>query len=424
MTESFLHYIWQFQYFDKKGLATSGGEPIQVCHPGIKNSNAGPDFSEARIKIGALEWRGSVEIHIQASGWVSHHHEVDTAYERVILHVVWEEDKVIRRTDGTIMPTLVLKNRVDEALWRRYRKLVTSAETIPCTNSILKVTPVTRLSMFDRVLLQRLEKKARIVTELLEGNKGDWDETTYQLLARNFGFKVNAEPFQQLSTAVPYKIILKHANQPVQVEALLFGMGGFLEKVKEDSYTQVLKKEFILLSRKYDLTKKMLSKVQWRFLRLRPANFPTLRLAQFAAFLSKQPHVFSTFINADHKKLVEVLSIRQSEYWLRHYHFGKEVKSVPAFGKSSVDNVLINTVVPLLVAYGKQQDDQQYIDRAVTILQHMPSEKNTITRQFSSIGLEVKSSFDSQALLELFSAFCEKRRCLECAIGVSLVKTP
>jgi hypothetical protein len=422
MTESFLHYIWQFQYFDKKGLATSAGERIEVFHPGIKNRDAGPDFSDARIKIGKLEWRGSVEIHIQASGWVNHHHAEDAAYERVVLHVVWEEDKIINRSDGTIMPTLVLKDRVDADLWKRYRKLITSTETIPCSNSLLKVNLVTRFAMLDKTLLQRLEKKARVVTELLEKNNGDWNETAYQLLARNFGFKVNAEPFQLLATALPYKIIRKHADHLIQVEALLFGMGGFFEKVSQDDYTTILKKEFVLLSRKYDLTGKMLNKAQWRFLRLRPANFPTLRLAQFAAFLSRQPNVFSILITSDHKKLVEAFTIHQSEYWEHHYQFGKGVKSVPLFGKNSMNNVLINTVVPLLVAYGRKQDDQQYIDRAIHILQHITAEKNTITRLFASIGLEVKSSFDSQALLELYTDYCQKRRCLECTIGASLVK--
>ncbi|QOI97362.1 MAG: DUF2851 family protein [Flammeovirgaceae bacterium] len=422
MTESFLHYVWQFQYFDKKELFTSGGETIEVFNPGIKNADAGPDFSDARIKIGALEWRGSVEIHIQASGWVNHHHDADAAYERVILHVVWEEDKVISRSDGTRMPTLVLKARVDPELWKRYRNLITSAETIPCAHSVLKVDPVIRLSMMDKVLLQRLEKKALLVIAFLEQNKGDWNETTFQLLARNFGFRVNAEPFEQLANVLAYRIILKHVNQPMQVEALLFGMAGMLEKVEEDEYTTTLKKEFALLAHKYGLANNMLNKAQWRFLRLRPANFPTVRLAQFATLLSNQSNLFSTFINADHKQLVEALAIRQSAYWLCHYQFGKEVKSVPVFGKSSIDGVLINTVVPLLVAYGKQQDDQQYIDRAVSILQHIPAEKNAIIKQYLSLGLEVKSSFDSQALLELYADYCRKRRCLECTIGASLVK--
>jgi len=422
MTESFLHYIWQFQYFNKRGLATSGGERIEIFHPGIKNHDAGPDFSDARVKIGLLEWRGSVEIHIQASGWINHQHAVDAAYERVVLHVVWEEDEIIRRSDGTIMPTLVLKDRVDGDLWKQYRNLITSAEVIPCAGSFQKVSAITRFSMLDKVMMQRLEVKARRVFELLEKNKADWNETAYQLLARNFGFKVNAEPFQQLAAALPYKIILKHGSQLHQAEALLFGLAGFLEKVRDDDYTTLLKKEFALLSRKYELTGRLMNKAQWRFLRLRPSNFPTLRLAQFAALLCTQPTIFSALVSSDYDGLVKILAIRQSEYWRRHYQFGNEVKSVPGLGKSSIENILINSVVPLLFAYGKQQDDDQYVNRAVTILQRVPAEKNKITRLFADLGLKVRSSFDSQALLELYTDYCQKRRCLECAIGASLIK--
>ena len=422
MTESFLHYIWQFQYFDKTDLVTTQGELIQVFHPGIKNIHAGPDFSDARIKIGALEWRGSVEIHINATGWVEHHHQTDAAYERVILHVVWTEDKIIRRGDGSVMPTLVLKNRVDTALWNRYRRLITAGEEIPCSHSLHKISPVIRHSMLDRTMLQRLEAKAGIVLGLLEKNKNDWDETAYQLLARNFGFKVNAEPFQQLATALPYKVIMKHANRQDQVEALLFGVAGFLENVKEDAYTSALMQEYSVLSRKYNLERKMLHKTQWRFLRLRPANFPTLRLAQFASFLTTSKNLFATLSHSTYKQLKEWLSVEQSDYWKHHYQFGKAVKTVSSLGTGSIHTILINTVTPLLVAYGRKQDDQQYVDRAVNLLQEIPAEKNSITRLYDSLGMDVKTSFDSQALIELYSFFCKKRRCLECSIGASLIK--
>lgn len=423
MTESFLHYIWQFQYFDKNQLQTTAGESVHVLHPGIKNTNAGPDFSEARIKIGNLEWRGSVEIHIASSGWMAHHHQTDAAYENVILHVVWEEDKIVHRTDGSRMPTVMLRDRVDNLLWKRYRKLITSVDVIPCSGSIHKVNSVTRLSMLDRVLLQRLEAKARDVYDFLKKNANDWEETAYKLLVKNFGFKVNSEPMSQLAAALPFKIVRKHADQLHQVEALLFGVAGFLDKVKEDDYASLLKKEFDVLSRKYGLSGKMLHKSQWRFLRLRPSNFPTVRLAQLAVLLSKQKNLFSTFTTSDPGQLIDLFTLRQSEYWRNHYQFGRTVKAVPFFGKSSADNLLINTVVPLLVAYGKQQDEQHYIDKAVTLLQHIPAEKNKFTRQFGSIGWKVNSSFDSQALLELYSSYCQKRRCLECTIGASLIKS-
>ena len=288
MTENFLHYIWQFQYFNKDDLKTSEGELIQVFQPGIRNSNAGPDFSEAKIKIGKLEWRGSVEIHIKSSGWNDHHHSTDQAYEKVVLHVVWENNHPILRSDGSLMPTLELKNRVNPALWNRYKTLFTSAESIPCANSWHKIPDITKLSMLDKTVIQRLELKAGDVKEVLSKNHNNWEETCYQLLCKNFGFKVNAESMLRLSQVLPYSILRKHIDKPLQIEALLFGQAGFLENVLEDEYVASLKREYRLLSKKYMLDSRQMKVVQWKFLRLRPANFPTVRLAQLASLLTSQ----------------------------------------------------------------------------------------------------------------------------------------
>lgn len=423
MTESFLHYIWQFQYFTKKDLCTTAGETIQIVHPGIRNTHAGPDFSEAKVKIGDLEWRGSVEIHIKASGWNDHKHSDDAAYEKVILHVVWENDKPISRSDSTLMATLELKNRVDTALWSRYKKLFTSMDRIPCSSSWHKVGDLVKLSMLDKALTQRLEIKAGVVIEMLQRNQGDWEETAYQLLSKNFGFKVNTDSFLRLAESLPYKILLKHVDQPRQVEALLFGQAGFLEKVKADEYTRVLVREFELLEIKYGLENKRLHKSQWRFLRLRPANFPTVRVAQLAAVIHQRKNIFSTLVNTiDYKDLFAWLTVQQSDYWKTHYQFGKLTSSVPVLGRSSIQNLIVNTAVPLLAAYALTHDDQAYMDRAVDWLQQIPAEKNTITRQWTELGYTAKTSFDSQALIELYNAYCMKRRCLDCTVGASLIQ--
>ncbi len=424
MTESFLHYIWQFQYFHKEELQTSEGDSLQVFQPGNQNVNAGPDFSDARIKIGALEWRGSVEIHIKASGWNDHHHSSDQAYEKVVLHVVWDNDKPIYRTDGTVMPTLELKHRVEMTLWNRYRKLFTSVETIPCSSAWPKVPDIIKLSMLDKAVMQRLETKSLLVKSLLAENRNDWEETCFQLLCKNFGFKVNAEPMLQLAQLLPYKVLLKHLDKLTQIEALLLGQAGFLEKVKEDEYTKILNREHRLLSSKYRLESKQMKIVQWRFLRLRPANFPTVRLAQLAVLLSFQRNLFSKILEcSSYKQLVELLDVEQSEYWQHHYLLGKKSKTrVPALGQSSIHNIMINTIAPLLVAYGQLQDDQSYVDRATEILQHLPAENNKITRQWLDLGYNVKSSFDSQGLIELYNNFCMKRRCLDCTIGTHIIK--
>lgn len=423
MTESFLHYLWQFQYFDKKELKTTSGELVQVLHPGMRNTHAGPDFSVAKIKIGALEWRGSVEIHIAASGWMDHHHDDDAAYEKVVLHVVWENDKPVVRSDGSPMPTLELKNRVDISLWNKFKKLLTSSESIPCASSWSRVNEVVKLSMLDKVLAQRLEAKAGVVLSMLDKNQNDWEETAYQLLCKNFGFKVNTDSFLRLAEIIPFKVLRKHINNTTQVEALLFGHAGFLEKVAKDEYSNLLKREYSLLTTKYKLSDKQLHQSQWRFLRLRPANFPTIRLAQLAALLIQNQSIFSSIIDTvAFEELYKRLAVKQSTYWQTHYQFGKPVQRVPYLGKSSVQNLIINTAIPVLVAYGIRQDDQRYMERALDWLQHLPAEKNTIIRQWSGLGLTIKTAFDSQALIELYNNYCLKRRCLDCTIGTSLVK--
>jgi hypothetical protein len=424
VTESFLHYIWQFQYFTKEALKTSQGEVLQIFQPGIVNTNAGPDFSNARIKIDNLEWRGSVEIHIKSSGWIDHHHNADHAYEKVILHVVWEDDKPILRSDGSSMPTLELKSRVDPSLWERYKKLITNTESIPCANHWSDVPEITKLSMLDKTVAQRLEAKSKYVIEVLAKKHDDWEETCYQILCKNFGFKVNAEAMEQLAEALPYKVILKSMDKPLQVESLLLGQAGFLEKLTfADEYTVQLQREYKLLSHKFGLQAKQMHQSQWRFLRLRPANFPTVRLAQLAALLSSKVNLFSKILACkDVRDVISLFRLVQSEYWQNHYQLAKPSETkVPALGKASIHNLIINSIAPLLVAYGKQHDDQTFVDRAVDFLQQIPAEDNKIIRQWSAIGYTVKSAFDTQGLMELYNNYCVKRRCLECSIGMHCV---
>ncbi len=256
MTESFLHYIWQFQYFDKQNLRTTDGAPVQILHPGMRNSHSGPDFTHARIKIDQLEWRGNVEIHIRSSGWLRHQHQNDAAYNSVILHVVWEVDKPATRSDGSVIPVLELKNRVDELLWKKYRQLYTSADNIPCAALLPDVPVVVKVSAQEAMMAERLEKKATLFNEVLQACRQNWDEAIYRLLGRNFGFKVNAEPFEALTRAVPLKILLRHVDKPVQIEALLLGTAGMLDAVKtaRDEYIKQLLREFRLLGHKYQLT--------------------------------------------------------------------------------------------------------------------------------------------------------------------------
>jgi len=425
VSESFLHYLWQFQYFDKKGLTTTAGEDIQIFKSGVLNGgDAGPDFAQAKIKIEGIEWAGSIEIHIQSSGWMEHGHQTDPAYENVILHVVWHDDKPVFRNDGSRIPTLELKNRVDTQLINQYRRMINHTSVIPCERSFNRIEDLVKLSMVEKALMKRLEDKANHIYHLLEQNKGDWEETTYQLLAGNFGFKINKEAFIALAKALPYKIVQKHRDQILQMEALLFGQAGFLVAKTKDEYISKLFLEYQFLCKKYSLQRKQLQVAIWKFLRLRPSNFPTLRIAQFASLLQSKKSIFSHLVELEgYQDLRRFFEITPSDYWRTHYRFGRKAESaVPPFGTASADIIIINTVVPLLVAYGKAKDDWILVDKAIRILQQIPSEKNKIISLWKNIGYNSRSSFDSQGLIELFQNFCERRQCLNCAIGSAILK--
>lgn len=424
MHESFLYYVWQFQYFDRTDLKTTDGETIEVFKTGVLNADSGPDFSNAKIRIGNLDWAGTVEIHTKASAWHEHHHDVDKAYDNVVLHVVWQNDKPVFRADGTAMPTLELRPLVNDSLVVEYKKLVNSPTSIPCEKTFPSISELVRISMLDKALMQRLETKAGQVIQLFNHNQNDWEEITYQLLARNFGFKVNYDPFFQLSQAVPFKILLKHGDSLLQMEALLFGQAGFLDHALKHEYMKLLQREYQLLAGKYNLSSMQLNNASWKYLRLRPANFPTIRIAQFAALFNTNKNLFSRIIEAENlPDLKSLFNVTTSEYWHHHYRFGhKTVRSLSGVGESSIENLIINTVVPMLVAYGKQRDEQLLIDRAVNFLQQIQPESNKITRTWNDLGAPAKSAFDSQALIELNNNFCLKRKCLSCTIGVSILK--
>lgn len=424
MNESFLHYIWQFQYFDKRDLRCTTGEEILVLNPGARNTHAGPDFGNAKLRLDDMEWAGSVEIHINSSGWTDHKHQHDPAYENVVLHVVWQEDERIFRKDGTLLPTLELKSRVSSSFVLQYKRIVHSRQKIPCASGINSVPDIIRISMLDKALMTRLEIKAAAVLKALQRNNGDWEETCYQTLCRNFGFKVNTEPFLQLAQSLPYRLLMKHSDHLEQIEALIFGQAGFLRETVNDPYYLLLKREHSLLTKKYNLADRQMNRDQWRFLRLRPANFPTIRLAQLASVLYHQDHLFSRIRNLiTSDDLISMFAVKPSEYWHHHYQFFKrQEKQIPPLGRISIENILINSIVPMLVAYGKWRDEQRYVDRALLLLEETASEDNNILRSWAELGVRSKNAFDSQALIELHNNFCIRRRCLDCNIGFALLK--
>ena len=422
MEEAFLHFIWNFQHFTSRELLSESGQKITIFHPGYKNSDAGPDFINAKVKIDDVIWNGNVEIHINAQDWIRHNHQRDEAYDSVILHVVWINDASIRRKDNTVIPTFELRKLVDAQLIQKYNQLLEPQEEILCRRFLNQIKPITLLSMMDKVLAQRLEVRAEKIFREIAFTDNDWEEITWRMLCRNFGFKTNAFTFYELAKSLPLKILKKESGNLMTIEALLFGQAGFLEEESEDAYFGELAKEYRFKQKKYGLERN-LDKHQWKFLRLRPANFPTIRIAQLAALVARQPNLFSLFMDYDTiSELKNELAIEQSTYWVKHYLFGKPSKDhSKKLGQSAIENLLINTAAPLLFAFGVHKDREDLKEKSMLLLSSLHAEENSITKRWKTSDIAVGSAFDSQALIELFNAYCQKKRCLNCAVGVEIL---
>ncbi|MBK0402136.1 DUF2851 family protein [Adhaeribacter sp. BT258] len=424
MNEDFLAYLWKLQYFDKASLQTESGEPLSVLRTGMQNANAGPDFLDASLKIGEITWAGSVELHVKASDWHRHRHTTDKKYDQVILHVVWENDMPVLRTNGSEVPVLALQNRVSPALLQTYQQLKQSRLTIPCESFLPQISGLTKTAMLERVLLERLELKAERIRAMYYASGNNWEETAYAALLSGYGFKINQAGFEKLARQLPYKVLQKHRHQILQTEALLFGQAGFLTgNFSEDAYLEQLQKEFGYLTHKYNLPEPLQAS-DWNFLRLRPANFPTVRLAQLAALFTSQEHIFSFFL-ADHsiKDLEAFFVAKPSFYWENHYMPGRSGKiKVGAIGKSSINILLINIVAPLLVAYAHETGQLTLVEKALNLLEMLPPEKNQILTLYEALGFENKAASQSQGLLALSQNYCRPVRCLHCAIGNGILK--
>lgn len=434
ITEELIYFIWQFQYVANQTLITTDGEVVEVVHPGFRNGNAGPDFLNARLRIAGVEWAGTVEAHVRTSDWLAHRHQGDKAYDNVILHIVWQHDRSadcpVPRPDGTTLPTLELASLTSDILLHRYGVLTTGNDAIPCAGQFRMVKPLRQTAMLDKALLERLERKAADIQVLYEAAGQDWEETAYRLLAIHLGSKVNADPMEQLTRMMPLRILHKHRNNLTQLEALLFGTAGLLHAIdanadeKPDEYLTVLRREFQFLAAKYALTDSQLPAHVWKWGKLRPAGFPTMRLAQLARLIHDHGSLFSLLIGTpDAPSLLTLLQIMPSTYWQTHYRFGKVgAKVSSSLGEATATSLLINVATPLLAAYAKRKDQPDLLDRAISLLEQLPAEDNRITRLWDGIGLSVKTAFDSQASIELYNNFCTPKRCLNCQIGVALVK--
>lgn len=420
MQEDFLHYLWEYQLFDKKDLRTVNGEQIIVFKTGQRNTNAGADFANTHLKIATRELVGTVEIHKKSSEWYAHGHHKDKSYESVILHLVWKADIHA----PVEIPILELHERVSKRFLVHYQEFLHSKESMPCASQFGKVNHTYKMQMIKESFEKRFERKSLEFRLILRKNKQDWEQSTYQLLGEKFGFKVNAAPFAQLCRSLPLKILRKHSDQIFQLEALLFGMAGFLENDFEDEYGNKLKKEFQFLVKKYKLETSKMKAEQWKFLRLRPANFPTIRLAQFAAFIQKNEHFFSKIITLKEiKELEDCFAIQQSMYWKTHYTFDKQSKKeIPNVGKSSINTLIINVLTPVLWAYAKEKEQVSFEQKAISLLQNLASESNKITKIWNALGLYLPNAYFSQASLEWYNEACKVKKCLQCQIGKDILK--
>lgn len=418
MTERLLQYIWQFQYFNKNDLITTAGEELLIIHPGIYNTHQGPDFNEGRIRIGENIWVGNIELHVDASDWHRHQHSNDKNYRNVILHVVWKNDDIDPEHN---IPTLILEDRVPKILLQQYFSWMKENYFIPCESSAGNAGDLVWTGWKERLMIERLERKSRQVLELLRKNNFHWEETLWWMISRNFGLYVNADAFAEMASSIPYNLISKHRIQIHQLEALMFGQAGLLDAEFAEKYPSMLKKEYLFLQRKYNLEK---IHAPVHFLRMRPACFPTIRLAQLAMLFHSTGNMFSSILHMETIiKVKMMLNITANDYWHYHFRFGEATVYQPkTLGGEMINNILMNTVATILFTYGKYHIEPTYQQKAVEWMSQLPAEKNSVMTKFRSIGVTSRNASDSQSLIELKSQYCDHKRCLDCAIANAVLK--
>ena len=410
MKEEFIYYLWENRLLSKD-LRTVDGDPLFVISVGNRNHDSGPDFFDARVRIGGTLWIGHVEIHVNASDWFRHGHHNDDAYKNVILHVVYCND-----TERLAIPTVEIKGKYDESIYERYNGFLRSRRWIPCEKLIVGIQQFTWLSWLERIVVERLETEVKDVFSKLAANHNDWEEILYQRIMRYCGLKVNNDAFERLAQLLPLRILRKHVDNALQIEAMFFGCAGFLEQEFTESYPVLLQREFKILKSKFNLS--VMPMAYWKFLRLRPPNFPTVRLAQMASMVRNFGNLFSKLQTVDDLYSVRNLfNVEVSEYWDTHFQFEKPSKvKKKALGATAVDVLIINAVVPVMFSYGIYRDDDDLKTRSLGFLDVMEPEDNVIIRRFVELGVNVRNAQQTQALLHLYNCYCRKRRCLKCRV--------
>lgn len=421
MKEDFLHHVWLYKKLDFSNLKTTQGESIQILHVGDYLQQSGPDFFNAQICIENQKWAGNIEIHVKSSDWYVHHHERDKNYDNIILHVVWENDATVFRMDNSEIPVLELKKYVCPDLVRQYENLKAKKAWIYCENQLKTIPQFVFQNWLERLFFERLERKYEPIEKLLLENQNDWETTFFCFLSKNFGLNANGESFFKTAQSIPFSIIRKEASEVENLEAIFFGRNNLLESDKEDLYGSDLKFRWEYIQKKYQLQSVYIEPLH--FFKLRPDNFPTIRLSQLAHLYHVHQNLFSKVIHAKTADdLYHLFSVSVSDYWQNHYQFDKESpKKSKLLSKSFIELLIINTIIPFKFAFDKSLGALSAEDHIV-LLEHLPPEKNTIIDKFIAIGVSSKNAFETQSLLQLKNEYCSRNKCLQCSIGLELLK--
>jgi Protein of unknown function (DUF2851) len=421
MNERLLQFIWQFRYFNQSSLHTTDGKYLQIIHPGNLNRDEGPDFSEARIKIGNTTWVGNIELHINASHWKQHNHSSDKNYDNIILHVVWINDKEISDNNHQPIATLELQSLVPKIMLQRFELLMQTADTIPCAFALPVLNELGWLSWKERLIAERMQQRSNLIMQWLKQCNNNWEEVFWISLCRSFGMKVNADVFEEIARTVTVNLLAKHKNQIHQLEALLLGQAGLLNENFDDDYALMLQREYAFFSKKYGLQP---ANKQPAFLRMRPSNFPTLRLAQLAMLVHTSNHLFSKIRSAKTgNEIFQWFDVTANDFWNYHYTLKDETAYQPkALGRSFIHHVIINAIIPVLFAYAIHKHENIWKDTSLNWLMELEPERNAITKQWKRYRIINKNALDSQSLIHLTNNYCNKKKCLDCAVGVKLLR--
>lgn len=419
--EKLMQYVWKHRLWRSEDMVTNTGKKVRVVDPGLLNTDAGPDFFNAKIEIDGHMWVGNVEMHYRATDWKRHRHDSDKAYDSVILHVVAKDDAPVRRTNGELIPQLVLE--VSPQFNADYASLVGATIEVPCATKIKQVPHLTIVEWVEGLAFERLHGKVERIHQLLDSFNGSWEDVCYVTLARNFGFGINNDAFERLARRTPLRLLGKHSDSVLQIEALLFGQAGMLDAQKPgmDSYYNQLCTEYAFLSNKFQLTP--MEKESWKLFRIRPQNFPYRRFAMLAQFIEGGFRMMNRILEAEGEKEMRALfEMELSGYWTKHYTFGKpNERATATLSRSSIDIILINTVAPLLYAYGELTGNYEMTDKAIKLLEDLRAESNSIVSHFVAYGIDCPDALTSQALVQLKREYCDARKCIYCKIGHHLL---